>query len=532
MVAGHHTLMNIWFYSILSLAIALTLLLPCFALFGHMTYAGLHSFISDPFFHHVIGFTFIQAFASALFSLVIGLGVARALARRHFYGRRFLLQCFELSFVIPVMVLIFGLIKVHGQQGYLSQLIGDHFPDYIYGLGGILLTHCCLNIPFVSRILLAQLEQIPPAHWRIASQLGLSDSSIFKTLDWPCLKKTWLELFALVFFLCFTSFTTILTLGGGPQSTTLEVAVYQALRVDFDIEQAGFYACVQLLLCSFLLFILHKKTRAPLLQKQLSHNTTLSLRPEKHQASARIADSVSLTVILLLYFPPLLALLCIPWKGELAPLLGNQALWDATCNSFKLAFTCGFFSVALALILSLLRCRLQHPLAKLRIDPLILIIPPVVLATGWFVLLHNNIDVFTYGFVFVCWINILMAQPFIHPNINTFVHDHYQRYTKLAQSLGVFGFNHWRAVDWPCLKKPLLQAFSFSFLLSLGDLSAVAFFHSPGLETLPWLLYQQLGHYQQSAAHVTAAFLILFCLLFILTIHYFTSKNTSYHAQH
>ena len=87
------------------------------------------------------------------------------------------------------MVLIFGLIQIHGQQGYLAKWIGDDFPDYIYGLGGILLTHCCLNIPFVSRILLAKLEQIPATHWQLASQLGFKDSLIFKTLDWPCLKK-------------------------------------------------------------------------------------------------------------------------------------------------------------------------------------------------------------------------------------------------------------------------------------------------------------------------------------------------------
>ncbi len=38
---------------------------------------------------------------------------------------------------------------------------------------------------------------------------------------------------SLIFMLCFTSFTTVLALGAAP-TTTLEVAVYQALRFDFD----------------------------------------------------------------------------------------------------------------------------------------------------------------------------------------------------------------------------------------------------------------------------------------------------------
>src|SRR5690606_16681101 len=50
--------------------------------------------------------------------------------------------------------------------------------------------------------------------------------------------------------LCFTSFAVVLTLGGGPKATTLEVAVYQALRFDFDLGRAVTLALVQLLLCS------------------------------------------------------------------------------------------------------------------------------------------------------------------------------------------------------------------------------------------------------------------------------------------
>src|SRR3546814_18278108 len=53
-----------------------------------------------------------------------------------------------------------------------------------------------------------------------------------------------------VFMLCFTSFAVVLTLGGGPKATTLEVAVYQALRFDFDLGRAVTLALVQLLLCT------------------------------------------------------------------------------------------------------------------------------------------------------------------------------------------------------------------------------------------------------------------------------------------
>ena len=48
--------------------------------------------------------------------------------------------------------------------------------------------------------------------------------------------------------LCITSFTIVLTLGGGPRATTLEVAIYQALRFDFDPARAVTLTLLQIAL--------------------------------------------------------------------------------------------------------------------------------------------------------------------------------------------------------------------------------------------------------------------------------------------
>ena len=49
--------------------------------------------------------------------------------------------------------------------------------------------------------------------------------------------------------LCFTSFAIVLTLGGGPRASTLEVAIFQAIRFDADLPRAGLLALVELGLC-------------------------------------------------------------------------------------------------------------------------------------------------------------------------------------------------------------------------------------------------------------------------------------------
>lgn len=57
-------------------------------------------------------------------------------------------------------------------------------------------------------------------------------------------------IFATVFLLCLTSFATALILGGGPRATTVELAIYQAFRFDFDLARAAALASLQLALCA------------------------------------------------------------------------------------------------------------------------------------------------------------------------------------------------------------------------------------------------------------------------------------------
>ena len=55
--------------------------------------------------------------------------------------------------------------------------------------------------------------------------------------------------FLLVFLICLTSFAVALALGGGPRATTVELAIYQAFRFDFDMGRAAALALLQFALC-------------------------------------------------------------------------------------------------------------------------------------------------------------------------------------------------------------------------------------------------------------------------------------------
>ena len=77
------------------------------------------------------------------------------------------------------------MVAVHGRQGWLPQLLhglGLDPGNYLYGLFGILLAHVFFNMPLAARLILQSIESIPESSWRLASQLGMRSSHIFRLL--------------------------------------------------------------------------------------------------------------------------------------------------------------------------------------------------------------------------------------------------------------------------------------------------------------------------------------------------------------
>lgn len=196
----------------------------------------------DSYLWHVVRFTFLQALLSALISVLPAILLARALYRRRFPGRQLLLRLCAMTLVLPVLVAVFGLLSVYGRQGWLATLCGWLGVEYDfspYGLQGILLAHLFFNLPLATRLLLQALENIPVEQRQLAAQLGMNGWQQFRFVEWPALRRQILPSGALIFMLCFASFATVLSLGGGPQATTIELAIYQALSYDYDLGRAA-----------------------------------------------------------------------------------------------------------------------------------------------------------------------------------------------------------------------------------------------------------------------------------------------------
>ena len=459
---------------------------------------GLSGF--DPYLARVLRFTLVQAGLSTVISMVIGVPVARALARQRFRGRGHIVRLLSLPLALPAIVVIIGVIEVYGSKGWL----GGAFE--IYGLQGILLAHVFFNFPLAARLALSDLERVPPESWKLAAQLNFGGHDIWRLIEWPQLRGSLPGIALLIFLLCASSFAIVLTLGGGPRATTLEVAIYQALRADFDPARAAALAIVQLLLCASLATIAQRW--GGLVLNAPSYRNAV-IRYDGQSAAARIADAAVIALGLVILMPPLLAL-AVSGVLNIHP---SSELWRAGLTSLGLGTATAI--MALLIVWPLAARAARSVTWRKAANVLVLagwIIPPAVLATGWFIVLSRHADVMGLAPVLVIAMNGLMALPFAFQALAPALTQSAAQNDRLCASLGVSGFNRLRLIDLPALRKPLGLALIMAFVVSLGDLTAISLFGTQGLVTFPALIYRQMGTYHIDEAVGTALVLALFVL--------------------
>jgi thiamine transport system permease protein len=505
-------------------ALALTLLAAfCVLAFAMLLSSGVQS--SWPplaYLFRILLFTVEQAVLSTLISVVLAMPVALAMARRPvFAGRSIVVALMILPLGLPVLPAVFGLLEIWGRTGLVNELgarLGSTTRLSIYGLQGILLAHVFFNLPLAARLMLKALERVPRDEWRLAASLGLPRFSLFRFVEWPAILRVIPGIAGLIFMLCVTSFTIVLTLGGGPANSTLEVAIYQALKFEFDPPRAMILTIAQLALTASIFWLL---SRVPDPAEDRRGVAGQPFRPDGASLGARIGDIAIVTLFLVFTALPVLAIVAAGLRSNLEGLLANPTFWQALRTSVTLALSAGLLATAATYLWARAAASAStsacHPLARLfRLPEFMLLVPPLALGSGWFLILHRLGMADGAGPVLVVLVNMCMALPFAARVITPELTTHLRRTGQLAASLGVSGLSRFRLIDWPVMRGPLLTAFAFASALSLGDLGAVALFGSDGFITLPAMLYASLGSYRSTDAAGLALILGAVCLILTL----------------
>ncbi len=470
--------------------------------------------LQDPYFHQILRFSLWQALLSSLLAVLPAWPIARALyylpelpARNAFLG-----LCL-LYFVMPTLILITGLVALLGHAGLLSPLLSllTGKPWNLYGLAGILLGHLLLNLPFAVRMIYLQLQAIPASSWQLAHQLKLSPGQRLRHIEWPMLRGRLSMLLGLVFILCFNSFAIVLALGGGPRSTTLEVAIYQALKYDFNLPEALTLAWTQLLIAGGLFLLVARFGNSAWLSLDTASPPRI---PRPRRGTRRLMQTLyfGTWVVLLL---PLLALVPAILREGL-PNLQYLALVQPTLLTLGLGSGAALGATGLAyLILQPLRAasRSRQPRRQLLLEWLAthqLVTPAMVLSVGLFVLLLPYHDLQRWGLVWVVLLNTLLILPFAVQQLKPRLLQFDQQYDPLMRNLKLRSLQRWRA-EWPFLQPVVAASFALVLVLAMGDVAIFAIFGNPAQPTLPWLIYGYASSYRIAEASLASLLLLIIC---------------------
>ena len=456
-------------------------------------------------------FTVLQAALSAAVSGALAVPLARALARRSFPGRGLLIRLLAAPFLLPVVVAVMGILAVFGRSGPVNAALAalNLPPLSIFGLHGVVLAHVFLNLPLAARMILQGWQAIPAERFRLAAALGMPPASQFRHLEAPMLRATLPGALATVFLLCLTSFAVALTLGGGPRASTLELSIYQALRLDFDLGRAALLAAVQFALCATVTLVTLR------LVAQAPFGAGLDRRWPLPAPGGwrRGVDAGAILLATLFLLGPLLAVILrgLPGLAELP-----AGVWPALARSLILAIGSAGLAVTAALVLALATAGGEKWLELPAMLPFSA--SGLVIGTGLFLAVHPAISPERLALPVTLAVNAAMALPYLFrlilPEARALLAD----YGRLSDSLGLNGLARLRLVTLPRLARPLGFGAGLAAALSMGDLGVIALFAGERSETLPLLIQRLMGAYRMDAAAGAALVLIgsSFALFWIL----------------
>ena len=259
--------------------------------------------------------------------------------------------------------------------------------------------------------------------------------------------------FVVIFVICLSSFAVALALGGGPKSTTLELAIYQAFRFDFDFAKAALLGLIQLSLSLSAAFFALGLARGDQLGIGSDHPIDFGARSVAQQ----IQDFVMICLALTFLGVPLVWVL-VDGISSLSDL--PLKVWMAAVRSIFIAL--GATLICLLLAFSLLN-RNGEMLAILGIA-----ISPMVLGTGLFLIVRPFFNPSDISLIVTLCVNALMSLPFAVRILCPDMMQIEANFKNLSISLGFSRRNWIRWAVWPRLRRPIGFAADLMAALSLG----------------------------------------------------------------
>ncbi|MBI4405502.1 MAG: ABC transporter permease subunit [Deltaproteobacteria bacterium] len=485
-----------------------------------------YSIWSDPFFWSVVRFTYWQAACSAFLSCVLGTTAAFLYSDHVFPARKLLWHLSLVCFSLPTIVVVLSFTGFFGRSGLMNSALAalgiDPFIQ-VYGWVGILGAHVFYNFPLFLKSVGSALEQMDRTEEMAALSLGASRLQCLMLITFPKIWPVLKSCFFLAFLLCSSSFLVVLILGASPKFTTLEVAIYEATKIEFDIPLAVRLALVQLVISGIVYFLFLRQS-----------TLFVTLRPAGapfiriYHSSKKMQNSLLITGLLLvvgvLAGGPLIALVQSGVRGVFY--LGREFLPTLT-TTVLLASLVGVLATAIGISLAYCekhvnRFGIGRWLAYLANIPLSV---STILLSVALMLAYPAVHLKLRGSLLA----IAVVQSTIAlPLAFRILHEGFCRIGDelywAAASAGASPFQVLCDIELPLLKGPMFLSFLLAASFSIGEIGAVIMFLSEKISTVPLWIYRAMSQYRFEEAYGAAVVLFFFTLLMYVAAGFLERK--------
>jgi thiamine transport system permease protein len=494
-----------------------------------LSFGALGDVLTDPGIRSVAWFTLWQAALSTALTVVVAMPGAYVMARYAFPGRRAVLAVVTVPFVMPTVVV---------GAAFLA-LLPDRFHDTVWA---IVAAHVFFNYAVVVRTVSTLWARIDPGLEDAARVLGASRWRAFREITWPLLRPAVTAAASIVFLFTFTSFGTVLILGG-PRHVTLEVEIYRQTTQLLDLRIAAALAVLQLAAMTVLLgwWTRSQERRSTALRLQPASVT----RQPPRSLGQRGFLAANLAFMAVLVGLPLLKLversLATPSGYGLAfyRALGTEGKGtsravpplDTIATSLRYAVLATTLAVGLGVLAAgaiaygrgrwrrwLLDTGLMLPLGTSAVTigfGLLLTMdrPPLDLRGSW---------------VIIPIAHALVALPFVVRSVLPSLRAIDPHLREAAAVLGARPARVWSEVDAPMVGRAALVGAGFAFAVSIGEFGATSFLVRSGSPTLPIAIQQLLGRpgaVNAGQAYALAVILMAVTVAVILAVDRFRAST-------
>lgn len=491
--------------------------------------AGLVSTVSATLNAASVTNSLVQGGLSAVLAVALGYPAGVFFGRWNFRGRELLRAFLLVPFLLPSLIVVFGVLDLFGPSGAVSGVV----PALGFlgaGLPGIVLANLAFNVPIVVLLTATGAESAPRELEETVASLGGSPLRAYRDAWGP---PTWAGAAAgglLTFLFSALSFAPPLLLCG-PRCYTVEARIWSLANQLLQPSAAGALALamVGLFVAPTLgyLYLLGRLRAA-------SPGPSRRPRPVDWRSPVTVAFAVETGAVLVGVVGLLGAVLArtmLPSGGggagsawttlfsaSTTARLGVSAV-DLVANTLFFATVAAVTAVLLGIVLGFAvveRPRRAFALGLVLFVPLLL--SPVVLALAlaqfWRPLLGGSSSV---------WLLVILSQatlalPFALQSIELPLASLTPSAREAARTLGASRWGAFLDADLPRARAGLATAGLFAFALGLGEFTATNFLVTARFTTLPVALYRLSGLRAFAVADAAAGLLLLLSLAVFLVL--------------